>query len=129
MRFAKIAFRIAGIWGFLVLTPLYFLFETAGRQNPPAINHPEFYFSFVGIALIWQIAFLLIASDPIRFRPFMIVAALEKLSYIVTMVVLYLQHRVAPNQLIWIVPDSILCLLFIASYVKTPAASQTRQEA
>jgi len=129
MRFAKIVFRIAGIWGFLVLTPLYFLFETAGRQNPPAINHPEFYFSFVVVALVWQIAFLLIASDPIRFRPFMIVAVLEKLTYIVTIIVLYLQHRVASNQLIWVGTDSILCLLFIASYVKTPATSQTRQEA
>ena len=59
----------------------------------------------------------------------MIVAALEKLSYIATMVVLYLQHRAPPNQLIWVVPDAILCLLFIASYVKTPATSQTRQEA
>jgi hypothetical protein len=121
MRFAKIVFRIAGIWGLLVIIPLYFLFDTAGRQNPPAINHPEFYFSFVGVTLIWQVAFFVIASDPIRFRPFIIVSVLEKLIYIVTIVVLYMQYQVASNQLIWVGTDSILCLLFIASYFKTPA--------
>jgi hypothetical protein len=124
MRFARIVFRVAGVWGFLVLAPLYFLFNTAGQQNPPAINHPEFFFSLVGVALVWQIAFFLIASDPIRFRPFMIVAILEKLIYIFTIVILYLQQRVASNQLVWVCTDSILCLLFIAAYIKTPTTSQ-----
>jgi hypothetical protein len=125
VRFAKIVFRIAGIWGLLIITPLYFVFDIAGQQNPPAINHPEFYFGFVGVTLIWQIAFLIIASNPIRLRPFMIAAVLEKLIYISTTIILYLEHRIAPNQLIWVVPDSILCLLFIASYIKTPVTSQT----
>ena len=121
MRFAKIVFRIAGIWGLLVIIPLYFLFNTAGRQNPPAINHPEFYFAFVGVTLVWQIAFFVIASNPARFRPFIIVAVFEKLIYIVTIIVLYIQHQVASNQLVWVGTDSILCLLFVASYFKTPA--------
>jgi hypothetical protein len=125
MRFAKIVFRIAGVWGFFVLTPLYFLFDFAGRQSPPAITHPEFYYVCVGVALVWQVAFFLIASDPVRFRPFMITAILEKLVYIVPLIVLYLQHRVASNQLIWVGTDSILCLLFIAAYAKTSQTSQT----
>jgi hypothetical protein len=124
MRFAKIVFRIAGVWGFLVLTPLYFLFDLVGRQNPPAITHPEFYYVCVGVALVWQIGFFLIASDPIRFRPFMIVAILEKLAYVVPLIILYLQHRVAANQLVWVCTDSILCAFFVAAYLKTPATSQ-----
>ena len=40
MRFAKVVFWCAAVWGFLALTPLYFLFDTIGRQNPPAITHP-----------------------------------------------------------------------------------------
>jgi hypothetical protein len=121
MRFAKIVFRIAGIWGFLVLTPLYFFFDLAGQQNPPAITHPEFYYVAISVALVWQMGFFLIAFDPIRFRPFMIVAVLEKLAYAIPVIVLYLQHRVASNQLVWVATDSILCLLFIVSYLKTPA--------
>ena len=27
MRFARLVFRIAGIWGLLIVTPLYFLYE------------------------------------------------------------------------------------------------------
>jgi hypothetical protein len=42
MKFAKIVFWIAAIWGILVLTPLYFLYDTIGRQDPPPITHPGF---------------------------------------------------------------------------------------
>jgi len=71
LRFAKIVFRIAGVWGFVVLIPLYFLLDLIGRQYPPAITHPDFYYGFVGITLVWQVAFLVIANDPVRFRPMM----------------------------------------------------------
>ncbi len=40
MKFAKITFRIAAIWGVLVLTPLYFMFDLIGRNDPPPITHP-----------------------------------------------------------------------------------------
>jgi hypothetical protein len=66
MRFAKVVFWCASVWGFLVLTPLYFLADRIGREYPPAINHPEFYYGFVGVALAWQIAFVVIATDPAR---------------------------------------------------------------
>ena len=69
MRFAKVVFWIAGIWGMLVLTPLYFLFDRIGRQDSPSITHPAFYYGFVGTALAWQIAFLIMATNPVRFRP------------------------------------------------------------
>jgi len=49
MKFAKIVFWCAGIWGFLVLTPLYFLFDRLGRQDPPPITHPGLYYGFVGV--------------------------------------------------------------------------------
>ncbi len=38
MRFAKIVFWVAGIWGLLVLTPLYFMFDLIGRNDPPPIT-------------------------------------------------------------------------------------------
>jgi len=27
MKFAKIVFRVAAIWGFILITPLYFMFD------------------------------------------------------------------------------------------------------
>jgi hypothetical protein len=43
MKFAKIVFIVAAIWGVLLLAPLYFIFDLIGQQDPPAITHPGFY--------------------------------------------------------------------------------------
>ena len=72
MRFAKIVFRIAGIYGIIVLLPQYFTEDKTGRDFPPPITHPEFYYGFVGLALTWQLLFLLLSTDPVRYRLMMI---------------------------------------------------------
>lgn len=43
MRFARVVFMIAGIYGLIVMTPQYFLEAKTGQDFPPAITHPEFY--------------------------------------------------------------------------------------
>ena len=93
MKFAKIAFWIAAISGLLTITPLYFIFDQIGEKDPPPITHPAFFYGFVGVALVWQIAFVFIARDPIRFRPMMIPAILEKLVYSIPVIILVLQKR------------------------------------
>lgn len=119
MRFARVVFRIAGIWGLLVLLPLYFLFDEVGVRYPPPVTHPDFYFGFVGVALVWQIAFLIIATDPIRFRPMMVAAILEKFVWVATLGTLYLQGRVVLGQAAVAFPDLALGLLFLAAFLKT----------
>jgi hypothetical protein len=64
MKFAKVVFWCAGIWGIAVPTPLYFMIRTVNLQAPPAITQPEFYYGFVGVALAWQFVFILVATDP-----------------------------------------------------------------
>src|SRR5436853_3993698 len=125
MKFAKVIFWIPGGWGVLVLTPLYFIFDMIGRQDPPAITHPAFYYGFVGVALVWQLAFFVIGSDPARFRPFMVVAALEKLSYGNTLLVLFLEHRLHATDLALGGIDSLLAILFLLGFFKTRAAATT----
>jgi hypothetical protein len=122
-RFAKIVFWIAAIWGFLILTPLYFMFDLIGRQDPPPITHPGFYYGFVGAALVWQVAFLVIAADPVRFRPMMIPSVLEKFIYGITLFVLFSQKRLHPSDLVFGAVDMLLGILFIVAFLKTPAAS------
>jgi hypothetical protein len=119
MKFAKIVFVCAGIWGLLVLTPLYFLYDTIGRQYPPPMAHPDFYFGFVTLAIVWQLAFLVIATDPLRFRPLIAVAILEKFGYVTTLSVLYALGQIRPGQFVVAGPDAILGLLFVAALVKT----------
>jgi hypothetical protein len=123
MKFAKIVFRVAGIWGFLILTPLYFLFDVIGRKDPPPITHPAFFYGFVGLALVWQAAFLVIAGDPVRFRPLMLVAILEKAAYAIPVALLVAAKRTAPNDLVFAGTDAMLGFLFVLSYLRTPKAA------
>ena len=72
MVFARRTFLIAGVYGLLALVPMYFLEGRIGRDIPPPITHPEYFYGFIGVAVAWQVAFLVIARDPVRFRPLMI---------------------------------------------------------
>jgi hypothetical protein len=119
MKFAKIVFWIAGIWGVLALTPLYFMLNVIGRQDPPAITHPAFYYGFVGLGLSWQIAFLVIAMNPVRYRPLMVACVIEKFTYSATLTVLYLQHRLHASDLVFGAIDFSFGVLFVLAFLKT----------
>jgi len=121
MKFAKYLFTIAGIWGILVITPLYFIFNVIPEKDPPAITHPLFYYGFAGVALAWQFVFLVIGSNPVRFRPLMLVGILEKLGYFLPAVILYSQHRVHIADVYLSCGDAVLAVLFFIAYLKTPA--------
>jgi hypothetical protein len=121
MKFAKIVFWIAGIWGVLVLTPLYFMFDLIGRQDPPPITHPAFYYGFVGAGLAWQIAFVIIATNPVRFRPLMIACVVEKFTYAGAFIVLYLQRRLHASDLTFGAIDLLFGVLFVLAFLKTKA--------
>jgi hypothetical protein len=120
MKFAKVVFWIAGIWGVLVITPLYFMFDVIGRKDPPPITHPGFFYGFVGLGLAWQIAFLIIASDPVRYRPLMIASIVEKFSFGVAVVILVIQARTGSSDLLFAGTDLLLGVLFVAAYLKAP---------
>lgn len=123
MKFAKIVFWIAGIWGFLLITPLYFMFDLIGRQDPPPITHPGFYYGFAGTALAWQLAFCFIASDPVRHRPLMLPSIFEKFSYAIAIAVLVSQGRTRSTDLVFAAIDGFLGVLFVIAYLGT--ASRT----
>ena len=119
MKFAKIVFYLAFIWGILVLTPLFFLFDMIGKNDPPPITHPGFYYGFASVGLAWQFAFLVIARDPVRLRPMMIPSVLEKFAYGASFLVLYLQHRLHHQDLAFAGIDIVLGILFLIAFQKT----------
>jgi hypothetical protein len=121
LRFAKIVFWSAAIGGLLLLTPLYFLFDSIGRNNPPPITHADFFYGFVGVALAWQLAFIVIARDPARFRPLMIPSIFEKLNYAIAVSALVSQGRVHKPALVFGGVDPLLGILFAISYFKAKA--------
>lgn len=119
MKFAKWAFRIAGSIGLLQIVPLYFYEAQLARDMPPALTHPEYYYGFAGVTLAWQVAFLVIASDPLRYRPLMPVAMLEKAGFVVAAFWLFAQGRLPGLILAFALLDLTYGLCFVAAYVAT----------
>ena len=48
---------------------------------PTLIERPEHFYGFIGVARAWQVIFLIVASDVMRYRPLMLAGVLEKLSF------------------------------------------------
>jgi hypothetical protein len=120
MRFARILFLVAGIWGVLTLAPLYFIFGRIGQMDPPPITHPAFFYGFVGAGLAWQFAFFVISSDPARYHLLMLPSIFEKFSYGIAVAVLVHQGRMHRNDMLFGGVDLLLGLLFVLAYFKTP---------
>ena len=119
MAFATRVFQVAWLYGLAVLTPQFFLEAQTGRDFPPPITHPEFYYGFVGVAWAWQVAFLLIARDPARYRPLMIPAILEKVAFGGAALALLVAGRVPALVAMFGGIDLVLATLFAAAYRRT----------
>jgi hypothetical protein len=122
MRFAKIVFIVAGIQGLLILSPMYFLEDKIGRESPPAITHPEYFYGFLGVALAWQVLFLVLSTDPVRYRAMILPCILEKVGWGIALVVLFLQGRLPQSAFAVGSVDWIFAFLFLAAYFKTKSA-------
>jgi hypothetical protein len=120
-KFPRLVFLVAGVYGLLALSPQYVLLDRIGRDTPPAVTHVEYFYGFVGIALVFQVVFLIISSDPIRYRPLMLPAVLENLSFGVPAIVLFMQHKIAATVLAFGCIDLLLGTFFLIAWIKTPA--------
>ncbi len=125
MKFARVVFWIAAIYGFAVLVPLYFLESRVGAMSPPAITHPEYFYGFVGIALAWQVMFVIIAREPTRYRLAMLPSILEKLGFGLASLALYLQGRLSLQGWLVATLDLLFAALFVAAFVQTGRQATT----
>ena len=101
------------------MLPLYFMEAQTGRDYPPPITHPEYYYGFIGVGVAWQLAFLVISRDPLRYRPLMLPTIVEKASFGIAVAVLYLQLRVSSFMFGVAMVDSLLGVLFIVAWRAT----------
>ena len=124
MRFARRVFLVAAVYGVLALLPQYFLEDRIATENRPPIMHHEYFYGFIGVALAWQCAFLLIARDVQRSRLFMLPATLEKLSFGTAILVLYAQGRVA----LFVACAGSIDLVFAAFFVLAFRASRSVED-
>ena len=119
MRLARWVFLLAGASGILLTVPPYFLERQTGEDYPPPVTHPEYYYGFLGVTLAWQFLFLVIASDPARYRPAMLPAMLEKAGFAVAIPVLYAAGRVAGVWVGFAAMDATWLVLFVVAYLRT----------
>jgi hypothetical protein len=126
MLFAQRVFHIAGIYGLAVLLPQFFIEllptefvkQQLGEEVVPGAVHPEHFYGFIGVAVAWQIAFLIIARDPVRYRLIMIPGILEKLSFGLAAVALFAAGRLTATTTAFGVIDLIWAALFFVAFKK-----------
>lgn len=115
MKFARLTFRIAAVYGFVVTVPMYFV----EKWVTPTPNHPEQYYGFLGLVLAWQVAFWIIGGHPVRYRPVMLVAVVEKAAFAVPCAILFALGRIGPEVLPLAGIDAVLGVLFAVAFRKT----------
>jgi hypothetical protein len=120
-RFARWTFGIAGVYGLIVILAGYFGEADVSRRYPPAVTHREYYYGFLGVTLAWQLAFLVISTDPRRYRPLMLVGVVEKLGFFIPAVILWSRHELPPPMAIGAAIDLVLGILFLTAFARTQA--------
>lgn len=125
MKFTRIVYGSAAAYGFISLLPLYFLLEKVGREAPPPITHPEFYYGFVGVTFLWQLVFVIIAKNPVEYRSLIPITILEKFVYTVPVVLLYFAGRVHVSIMQSSLVDPVFGILFIAAYFRVSDAKRS----
>jgi hypothetical protein len=71
-------------------------------------SYPHFFYGFLVVTTAWQIAFLMIGSNPVRFRPLMIPSIVEKLGYVVAVAVLHGSGYISNAEAMSAAPDLLL---------------------
>ena len=118
MTFARRVFLTTGIYGILILAPQFFVPTT----NP----QPELYYGFLGAVLAWNLTYLLIARDPARYRPLMLLGSLGKANFAIAAAVLWALGRSPAFLLAFAAIDAVFVALYMESWRRTAPAPAPR---
>lgn len=121
VRAPRRIYTVAGIYGLIILLPLYFG-EHALAAMGQALTRPEYYYGFVGAAASFQLVYLMIGRDPLRFRPLMPVTLIAKLSFTIPVAILFALGRVDLPTMILATIDALIGVAFLWAWRQTPAA-------
>ena len=80
------------------------------------------FIALVDRTIALEAAFLVIARDPVRFRPLMVPAVLEKAAFGLPAIALFAVGRISGQVLAFGLIDLALGVLFVVSYVRTAQA-------
>jgi hypothetical protein len=109
MKFARIVYLVAGLYGLLVLTP--------GLLAPPVSSSPLLVYGFFASAFVWQLLFLVIARWPERLRLLMPVTVLEKAAFFGPALVLHQRGAIPADATFYGgLADGMLMVLFALAW-------------
>jgi hypothetical protein len=112
MKLAKSIFLVAGVLGLISTVPLLL------AESMMGVKQPEFYYGFVCLNICWQILYLVLSTDPSRYRPMMITAILAKGSGTIALTWLYLLGRASVQWFVIGAVDGLFAVLFVVAYWK-----------
>lgn len=119
MRLARWIYGLSAVYGVIVLAPFLFLEKQVAAQTT-AFTHVEYYYGFLGAALVFQALFFVISRDPVRLRPIMPVTVAEKWVWGAFAWALFLQHRCDAGVVAFASVDVALAVLFVIAWRTTP---------
>jgi hypothetical protein len=118
---ARWIFFVAGIVGMFEVVTLLMIEDLLFQGVPKNFRvHPEFLYGFVGVTFAWQVAFIFIGLEPTRLRPIMIPAIVEKATFVIAVLWLYIAGRVGGETLIFGGIDLLFAVLFVFAWLITP---------
>ena len=114
-KHASWLFRGAAIYGLVLLLPLYFL-ESRAAAPAAMLDHPEYYYGFVGAAAAWQLVYWVIGGDPVRYRAFMPLGVVAKLGFWIPCAILWSGGRTGGTTFALSCGDLVLAAAFFAAW-------------
>ncbi len=115
LKLASRVFRIAAIYGVVVLAPLYL----APVPDPWRLTH----FGFIGVALVFQGVFWLISRDPAKYAALIPLGILEKLVFGVPAIIFLALGKADPIAGLFGAIDLIWAAAFAIVWRRMRAAS------
>ena len=112
MKFAKWILVLAGMVGMISLFPLYFKEHTIA----PDLMYPVFYYGFISINIIWQLMYIYISHDPVKFRPIIFFGFMVKIIGAISIFFLIIQDRAEYWWIAIALVDFIFSILFLVSF-------------
>uniref|UniRef100_UPI002628B23A hypothetical protein n=1 Tax=Ferrovibrio sp. TaxID=1917215 RepID=UPI002628B23A len=71
-------------------------------------------------SLAWQLAFLIISTDPARYRLLMLPSIVEKVTWVGAVALLFLAGRVPATTFYISLADGLFAILFLLAFLRTP---------
>ena len=117
--FARKVFLAACAWGAVTLLPLPFL--RGAIEQDGSLSHPEYFYGFIGVCVVFQIIFYMVAQRPVYYRALIACCALEKVAFAGPAAVLVAAGHAAPSLLFFAAGDTFFLVLFLCAYYRLPA--------